>query len=382
VRLTHLLAIIPFVTGASATEAPVRFDTHILATDLKGGYQVVAADLNQDGKPDLIALASGMQELVWFENPTWQRHVLATNQSRMINCTVLQTGNQLQIILASGFENEATRSQGIVSVLTPGPDVRQPWTAREIDRLPTAHRLRIANPTGRGPIVINAPLTNPTTKGPDYRGHTPLVGYPPATWQRELISEANEGVVHGVYITDWDGDGRDEILTASFVGLHLFKLDKSGVWQRTEISKGDPAPWPKSGSSDVAVGQTRKARFLAVIEPWHGHQTVIYRQHKRAWQRQIIDDSLVEGHTILTADLDADGRDEVIAGFRGKGRSVLFYTSDRQGKHWTRHLLDDGGMAANACVIADFNNDKRPDIACIGGATANLKLYENRGPNR
>jgi hypothetical protein len=380
VRSTHLLAILLFATGAFATEAPLRFETHSLANDLKGGYQVVVADLNQDGKPDLIALASGMKELVWFENPTWQRHVLAENQSRMINCTVLQTGGKLQVVLASGFENEATKSQGIVSVLTPGPDVRQPWTVHEIDRIPTAHRLRIANPDGRGPVVVNAPLTNATTTGPDYRGRTPLVDHQPTDWKRELISDANEGVVHGVYVIDWDGDGRDEILTASFVGLHLFKLAKTGAWQRTEISKGDPAPWPKGGSSDVAVGQTRKTRFLAVIEPWHGHQTVIYHQNKRVWQRQVIDDSLVEGHTILTADLDGDGRDEVVAGFRGKGRSVLFYTSDRQGKQWTRHVLDDGGMAANACAIADFNNDTRPDIACIGGATANLKLYENRGP--
>ena len=38
----------------------------IIATGLKGGYQVVAADMNRDGKPDLIALASGMPDLVWY----------------------------------------------------------------------------------------------------------------------------------------------------------------------------------------------------------------------------------------------------------------------------------------------------------------------------
>ena len=38
-----------------------HFVEHTLATDLKGGYQVVVADVNHDGKPDLIALASGMK---------------------------------------------------------------------------------------------------------------------------------------------------------------------------------------------------------------------------------------------------------------------------------------------------------------------------------
>ena len=59
-----------------AADRSVKFVEHTLATDLKGGYQVIVADVNHDGKPDLIALASGMKELVWFENPTWERHVI------------------------------------------------------------------------------------------------------------------------------------------------------------------------------------------------------------------------------------------------------------------------------------------------------------------
>ena len=35
-------------------------------------------------------------------------------------------------------------------------------------------------------------------------------------------------------------------------------------------------------------------------------------------------------------------------------------------------------MAANACAVADFNADGRPDIACIDAGR--LKWYENQGP--
>lgn len=365
------------LTAAWAAE-PARFTEHPIATDLKGGYQVVVADLNADGKPDIIALGSGMKELVWYEGPDWQRHVLATGQNRMINCTVVQVAGQPQIVLASEFDNEAKKSIGLVSVLTPGTNVRQPWNVKEIDRLTTSHRLRVANLDGRGPVVVNAPLTGAKAVGPDYRDHAPLVYYRPGEWKREMISEANEGVVHGLLAFDWDRDGRDEILTASFVGLHLYKFGRGGKWTRTELSKGDPAPWPKSGSSDVAVGHSKKKRFLAVIEYWHGNQTVIYRKKKRAWQRQVIDDALVEGHTILTADFNGDGRDEVLAGFRGKGRSVFMYYAD--GDRWTRKILDNGGIAANACAAADLNGDGRVDVVCIGGATTNLKWYQNQGP--
>lgn len=342
------------------------------------------ADLNHDGKPDLIALASGMPELVWYENPKWERHVIAGGLTRMINCAAWDAdGDGIpEIVLASGFANEAKNSAGIVSVLHHNGDPRQPWTVTEIDRLTTSHRLRWADVFGDGKkVLVNAPLTGAHAAAPDYRDHTPLVFYRPGAWKRELIGEENQGVVHGIYIADWDGDGRDEILTASFVGIDLYKLDKDRHWIRTEIAKGDPAAWPKSGSSDVALGRLSGGRYIAAIEPWHGNQVAVYGQHDSSWQRRIIDDSLVDGHTIWTADLNGDGNDEIIAGFRGGSHGVfVYYANDGGGNGWSKHALDAGGMAAAACAAADLNGDGRVDVACIGSATANLKWYENLGP--
>lgn len=110
--------------------------------------------------------------------------------------------------------------------------------------------------------------------------------------------DRNHGVQHGIYITDWNGAGKDSILTASFSGIDLFQLGKDGKWNRTEISKGDPAPWPKGGSSDVAAGQLNGMRFLAAIEPWHGNEVAIYRSVGGEWKRNVIDNALVNGHTV------------------------------------------------------------------------------------
>jgi hypothetical protein len=375
-------AFLLFCCALDAAE-PARFIEHTIATGLKGGYQVVVADLNHDGKPDLIALASGMPELVWYENPTWERHVIAGGFSRMINCAAWDTdGDGIpEIVLASGFDNQAKNSAGIVSVLHHDGDPRGPWKVTEIDRLTTSHRLRWADIHGNGKkVLINAPLTGPHAGAPDYRDHTPLVFYRPGEWKREWIGDENEGVVHGIYIVDWDGDGREDILTASFVGIDLYKLGKDGRWNRTEIVKGDPAAWPKGGSSDVAVGHLNGKRFIAAIEPWHGNQVAVYRQQGEAWSRRIVDDSLVDGHTIWAADLNGDGKDEIIAGFRGGKYGVfIYYADDSPGGHWSKHVLDDGGIAAAACAAADLNGDGRIDVACIGAATANLKWYENLG---
>lgn len=357
-----------------------QFVEHTIATDVLGGYQVIVTDLNKDGKPDLIALGSSMSELVWYENPGWQRHVIAGGFTKMINLVIIESGPHPVIVMATNFSSEPKNSLGIVSVLEPeNGDIYKPWKVKEIDRLPTSHRLRLADIDGSGnKVVINAPLSAADASSPDYKGHIPLVYYKPGEWKRHLIGDENEGVMHGICIIDWDNDGRDEILTASFVGIHLYKFLPNNKWTRTEIAKGNPTLWPKSGSSDLAIGNLGNQRFLCSIEPWHGNQVVVYREEKGKWVRQVIEESFKEGHALLTADLNNDGKDEIIAGYRLEGGGAFIYTADDDnGLHWTRHDLD-RKISAASCAVVDLNGDGKPDITCIGSATADLKWYENK----
>jgi len=67
-------AFILFAVNLAAQ--PLPFAEHVIASDLRSGYHVAVVDLNHDGKPDIIALAQGGPDLVWYENPGWERHVL------------------------------------------------------------------------------------------------------------------------------------------------------------------------------------------------------------------------------------------------------------------------------------------------------------------
>jgi aldos-2-ulose dehydratase/isomerase family protein/VCBS repeat protein len=358
----------------------VKFEKRILADDLTGGYQVIACDVNGDGKQDLIALASDMPDLIWFENPSWERHVMATNLPRMINvaCWTRSPHALPTIAVAYEFSMYPNHSLGIVSILSADADQRKPWKVTEIDRLPTSHRLRWADIDGSGSkVLINAPLANANAQAPDYRGHVPLVYYRPGEWKRRSIGDAEEGIVHGIFVTDWDHNGRNAILIGSFLGIHLYRFSQDQNWSRTEIARGSPRPWPKSGTSDIAVGQLGKDRFLAAIEPWHGNEVVVCHSAANSWQRQVIDDTLLEAHTIETADLNGDGRDEIVVGFRGKPYGVYIYAWD--GTRWNRQTLEEGGVSAAGCVIADLDGSGHRDIACIGSATHNLVLYRNAG---
>lgn len=370
--------------AAVGADPMLQFREHTIAEDLPGAYQVLPADLNRDGRPDLIALASNMRELVWFENPAWERHVIAGGLSSLINVDAYDaTGKgDWRLVLATGFSMEPARSVGVISVLQPDGDPRKPWAIREIDRLPTSHRIRFADLDGSGrKVAVNAPLAAASAASPDYKGKVPLVLYRPGDWKRELISDELEGVLHGIAITDWDGDGREEILAASFLGIDAFKFGKDNRWSRTRLAAGNPDPWPKGGSSDVAPVRMGRRRLLAALEPWHGNQVVVYRESGAgAWERAVIDDSFAMAHALLAADVNGDGRDEIVAGYRNAGgRSYIYSAADAEGSRWTRTDLDPK-MPAAACAAADLNGDGRLDLVCTGGSS--LKWYENLGSGR
>ncbi len=385
-KLRFLVVPCLAVLAASAmpraqSNAQTQFVAHEIGTGLRGGYQVVIADLNNDGKPDIIALAQGLPELLWYENPSWEKHVLATGVSQLINASAYDIdGDGIpEIAVLQGFTTTTKTSKGQVGLLTHGADVTQPWTYKEIDAVPTAHRLRWVDADGSGKkMLMMAPLIGMGSEAPDYKTPVPIFFYRAPDWKREIVNDTFTGLIHGIEPMPWEGVRGQAVLSAGFMGIHLHRF-ANGTWTPTELTKGDPQPWPKSGTSDVALGHLGSQKFLATIEPWHGNEIAIYTQSKSGWDRHQIDDSITDGHAIVTVDVDGDGRDEVVAGQRGGARSVILYSASADGSKWSRRVIDEGGMAGAGCAAADLNGDKKPDIVCIGNATANLKWYENVG---
>ena len=372
---------------------PAPFYPHVVATGLRGGYQVVATDMNKDGKVDLIGLGSQNPELIWYENPYWTPHVITREAARMVNVTAddLDGDGIPELALAYEFSQNSTQNPGKIAILTAtNKDPRELWTFKQIDELNmTSHRVRFVTINGQK-LLASAPIiTAESADGFANSNHTvtPLHIYRPPAWKRETVTEENRGVVHGLVINDWNDDGRSDIVTTGYMGMFVHSLDRGGNWTRTEIIKGDPAEWPRGGVSDVAIGRFAGKKFFVTNEPFHGNQVVVYVQTSDGgWPRNVIDTTINNSHTLVLVDSDGDGSSEIVSGgtrgapgtARGTKPGVFFYkAADAAGQKWDRMVLDDS-IAANSCVAADFNGDRKMDLACIdAGAPNALKWYEN-----
>ena len=116
-------------------------------------------------------------------------------------------------------------------------------------------------------------------------------------------------MVHGLFINDWNGDGRADVAHHRLHGgVRRTASIATASWTRTEIVKGDPGEWPRGGVSDVAIGRLGGKRFFVTNEPFHGNQVVVYVQTADgAWPRNIIETTINNSHSLVLVDSDGDG---------------------------------------------------------------------------
>jgi hypothetical protein len=172
----------------------------------------------------------------------------------------------------------------------------------------------------------------------------------------------------------------------------IYRRAAGGGWVTAKIGDGNQEnPKGSRGASEIKSGLTRnRGTFIATVEPWHGNQVVIYTPNDaaRRWDRRVIDGRLRWGHAISCADLDGDGIDELIAGVRddpkagdtsADRRGVRVYKSADGWTTWDRFLPDPGGVAVEDLAVADLDADGKPDIVAVGRQTMNVRIYWTQG---
>src|SRR5215471_13760635 len=293
--------ILPLLLAAASAQGAIRFREEEIQRDFGVVYAVLTADINGDGKPDVVAI--NPTQVAWFENPTWEKHVILDGVTKKDNvcmaAAAIDGDGKPDLVLGADWHPSNTTSGGTLQWI--GRDATMPtapWKLTPIAEEPTLHRIGWGDVDGDGkPELIVAPLHGRGNKGPEWQGQGSriLVFHIPKhpehdAWPMEVADDSLH-IVHNLLITDFDGDGQQDILTASHEGIHVLTRNPDGKWTRQKIGEGSPG--------EIKMGRIGSKRRLATVEPWHGNSIVIYEEpHSGSWPRQVIERNLAGTHAI------------------------------------------------------------------------------------
>ena len=369
--------------------APVQFRPHDIA-QFPGGYAVQVADFNNDGRLDVSANKFPRllgTVVAWYENPTWERHVIVTDVSGVPSQAIKDIdGDGIpEVAFQSGFAQpgsspeQQAQSEGLNWIASSQGDPRGEWKAEVVDKWETSHHIAWADLDGDGELeLINAPHQE--------NGSVFWYGRQDG-WERHAVADADVPNPHRVRPVKWDGYNRDALLLASNEGIALYRAVGSGAsmtFRKDLISPGQEDA-PRPGTSDVGVGAsgTGTSRILAAVEPYHGNEVVVYTDSGGEWKRRVIYDEITSGHEIIVLDFNGDGRADIAANDNSSnpngtpGFHMFFAPEDPATGEWIYSRIE-SEAAMMSCVSGDMNNDGRPDIICPGSGGV-IRWYENLG---
>jgi hypothetical protein len=387
---TILVPVTALILAAASRPPDLAFRIRMI--DPGFNETVAVADLNNDGKPDIISGES------WYEAPDWTKHSL-----RAIDATINYIDNFSDLpvdVDGDGWIDivqVAYYSRNIVWLKNPGK-TGGPWVVSQIDSGSPNEFAILAdlNNDGRAQEVL-----------PEFTMmNMPLAWYEPQNgkWVNHVVSPKSYG--HGIGAGDINGDGRTDILTPQGwleapPDVHaqgdwtFHPTDWGSTWQQGGINK----PVTNNGILEFGfihvMDVNGDGRPDVVTTLGHDYGVLWFEQGSEGqWIRHMIDNTWSQAHASVLADLNGDGQLDLISGkryFAHNGTDVgekeplgLYWYEFRKvagrgpgAVEWFRHIIDYGGRMGGGLQIVVRDMDGDGDLDVVSGGKAGLFLAEN-----
>ncbi|NLX14813.1 MAG: VCBS repeat-containing protein [Phycisphaerales bacterium] len=338
-----------------------------------------AFDVDNNGVVDII---SGEY---WYEGPDFDKaHKICElpeiheYHDDFSNYPMDVNGNGYMDIMTGGWFGKTVRWRE-------NPQGRhEPWTTHDVDECGNIEITRFWDVNGDGHVEA---IPNAGGNIVVYQLIRDAAGKGTGQFKKHVLKQG--GIGHGLGFGDINGDGRGDFVAAGgWLEAPEKPFEQEWIWHQ-EFELG-------SASVPIIVHDVNEDGLAdLIVGSAHGYGLVWYEQKlagsKREWIKHVIDMDHSQYHDMFMADLDRDGKLELITGKRYRAHNgndpgstdplFLCYFKINGGK-FDRYTLEYGpaGQSSGAGIyfwVADVDGNGWLDIVAPG--KEGLYLFRNRG---
>ena len=318
-----------------------KFKRLVVFKDEPGWFERHAiADLDGNGTLDVAIVNNQKGNVVWFANSgkpaagPWRRHVISTDCPRAYDIALGDFDGDGDVDAATA----GYTSNLVAWYENPGQDrLDRRWTRRVIDdAIQEARTIATGDFNRDGKIDLLAAAVG----APDAPNHESQVvwyensGQPAKqNWPKRIISQEFPAAIHG-HPVDLDRDGDLDVVMA-----HGMRIEADPKVDRHQV---------------IWYENTGKPR---AIPTWKPHKVGL----------------LPFAFEATAGDIDGDGDLDLAATAWSKGDRVVWF-ENRGDDRWSKHVVRTDFRAANQVILADLNDDGRLDI--VAGADDGSRRVE------
>jgi hypothetical protein len=361
-------------SGAEASACSDPLVSYNITSSARSAISVLAADLDGDGRLDVLSASEADNKVAWYKNGgnspvTWTSYSISTSAlgAHSVHVADLDSDGWLDVLSASHGDDTIRwyKNSGGTTLV---------WT-----------EYSIASNANRGNSVFAADLDGDgrldalSASGDDnkiawYRNG----GGDPVSWAPYVISSTAYRA-WSVYAADIDGDGRVDVLSAS-------GSDDKIAWYRND--GGMPVTW--TPNTIIATADLAASVFAADVDG-DGRLDVLsasYNDDKIAWYKNgggspvvwtpyVITTAADGARSVFAVDMDGDGLLDVLSA-SGLDNKVAWYKNvGGSPVVWTPHIISSTAVGARAVSAADLDGDGRLDVLSASMVDNRIAWYMN-----
>jgi hypothetical protein len=379
-----IFLLVCLVTTAVHAEPIPEFKWRAVNIDtIQIGYGLQLTDVNGDGKTDIVL--ADKSTIQWYQNPTWTKHIIAKDLTLRDNVCItardIDGDGKCEIAVGGQWNFRETLKDGAVFYLVPSENRMDPWTPVKLHNEPNTHRMHWLKGANDQFSLVVKPLRGRGSVNGEGNGIRVLEYFmpknPQGAWRYDVVCEFMH-LSHNFHPVNWDDDAEEELIIAGKEGVWHFDRSE-GEWSAKRLTK--------NFAGEIRDGRLPNGRrFIVAVEPMHGTTAAVYVQPKKdgdLWQPlKVLDEALKDGHALACADYLGVGSDQIVVGWRAMNAKgipgiKMFTPLDAAGTKWRETVISSKDVAVEDIKAADLNGDGKIDIVAAARQTKNLVIFFN-----